>query len=74
MSSEDTDVDALSESESSTATDVGEIESSRDSHESYSGDDSEYSTEYSVCYDSSSSDAGLPDWEDACKRAKQLID
>ncbi|OLQ08636.1 hypothetical protein AK812_SmicGene7853 [Symbiodinium microadriaticum] len=71
MSSEDTDVDALSESESSTATDVGEIESSRDSHESYSGDDSEYSTEYSVCYDSSSSDAGLPDWEDACKRAKR---
>ncbi|CAE7349957.1 unnamed protein product [Symbiodinium necroappetens] len=71
MSSEDTDVDALSESESSTATDVGAIESSRDSHESYSGDDSEYSTEYSVCYDSSSSDAGLPDWEDACKRAKR---
>ncbi|CAE7698099.1 unnamed protein product [Symbiodinium necroappetens] len=74
MSSEYTDVDALSESESSTSTDVGAIESSRGSPESYSGGDSEYSAEYSVCYDSSSSDAGhagLPDWEDACKRAKR---
>ncbi|CAE7285248.1 unnamed protein product [Symbiodinium sp. CCMP2456] len=70
-SSEYTDVDALSESESSsTGTDVNARESSKGSHESY--DDSEYSDEYySVCYDSSSSDVELPDWEDARKRARR---
>ena len=74
MSSEYTDLDALSESESSSSTDVSGRESYLGSRESYSAEYSEYSAEYSVCYDSSSSDADLPDWEEACARAQQLID
>ncbi|CAE7817646.1 banIM [Symbiodinium sp. CCMP2592] len=68
-SSEPTDLDALESSESETTS--TDVEGPGTSGSGYSGtSDSEYS-EYSVCFDSSSSDVALPDWDEACERAKR---
>ena len=68
-SSETTDLDALESSESgSSATDLDAIESSESG---YSGSSDEEYSEYSQCFDSSSSDVDLPDWKEACARTRQ---
>ncbi|CAE7252208.1 nlaIVM [Symbiodinium sp. CCMP2592] len=68
-SSETTDPDALESSESETTS--TDLEGPGTSGSGYSGSsDTEYS-EYSVCFDSSSSDAALPDWDEACDRARR---
>ncbi|CAE7273025.1 unnamed protein product [Symbiodinium necroappetens] len=68
-SSETTDLDALESSESgSSATDLDAIESSESG---YSGSSDEEYSEYSQCFDSSSSDVDLPDWKEACARTRR---
>ena len=69
-SSETTDLDGLESSESESET--TDWEGQGTSNSGYSGSsDSEYS-DYSQCFDSSSSDVALPDWDEACERAKPL--